>query len=235
MSSSNIGAFPASIRASGISCRNRRVMQPAIMRLPAVRTETYRGAALFPYRCRSPGQPCMGAILVVISPEFNSLISKSATVQKSVRSRHSLRSVPIRSITTSAQWVRRIADSHRNRSTLHKLSFAWPSTSAMTVPPRLVSECTARPEYAAPDPCSSEYRRPTSSGARDADIPRWDSVVSCRQPRRSPPDWGPLGLASSALWTRTVDDISWWSARDGSAEPSRALRRSPHEPPGSGA
>src|ERR1700694_1973410 len=32
------------------------------------------------------------------------------------------------SMTTSTQWARRMADSHRNRSTLHKLSFACPRT-----------------------------------------------------------------------------------------------------------
>ena len=30
------------------------------------------------------------------------------------------------SITTITQWVRSTMDSHRNRSTLHKLSFMWP-------------------------------------------------------------------------------------------------------------
>jgi hypothetical protein len=31
------------------------------------------------------------------------------------------------------------------------------------------------------------------------------------------PDWGPSGTASSSLWMRTADDISAWSALDGSA------------------
>ena len=30
------------------------------------------------------------------------------------------------SITTNTQYVRKVADSHRNKSTLHRLSFVWP-------------------------------------------------------------------------------------------------------------
>src|ERR1700694_5401231 len=38
------------------------------------------------------------------------------------------------SMTTSTQWARRMADSHRNRSTLHKLSFACPRTVSQDGP-----------------------------------------------------------------------------------------------------
>jgi hypothetical protein len=56
------------------------------------------------------------------------------------------------SITTSTQWVMRVADSHRNRSTLHKLSFACPRTGNQDGPPRPASAGTERRECVARHP-----------------------------------------------------------------------------------
>src|SRR3954454_18707416 len=42
------------------------------------------------------------------------------------------------SITTSTQWVLSVADSQRNRSQLHKLSFAWPRNVSQEGPPEPV-------------------------------------------------------------------------------------------------
>src|ERR1700694_4872146 len=38
-------------------------------------------------------------------------------------------------MTTRTQWVRNVADSHRNRSTLQRLSFMWPRNVSQDGPP----------------------------------------------------------------------------------------------------
>src|SRR5271169_3313957 len=40
-----------------------------------------------------------------------------------------------RSMTTRTQWVRKVADSHRNRSVLQRLSFMWPRKVSQDGPP----------------------------------------------------------------------------------------------------
>ncbi len=191
-------------RRAHSSRRHRRLIQPTTVRLPSIRTDTRAGAE--PRPCSVPACARQGPH--ACDDRCNTVgnrgasVSRSAAVQKSVRSRHSRRMVPISrstngcesgtygtvlisrtsrirrfachwwnrysgswselryvggvwhrvarlnirhsptpsttprctpkptmrrvqwSITTSTQCVRRTADSHRNKSRLHRLSFA---------------------------------------------------------------------------------------------------------------
>src|SRR5262245_3186238 len=98
------------------------------------------------------------------------------------------------SIKTSTQYVWRTADSHRNRSTLHRLSFAWPRTVSHDGPQDSGVGTYRAARIRRTTSRSMRYRRPTRSAARSEDTPNSGSAASYRRRRRSPP--------RSALWAR---------------------------------
>ena len=79
------------------SCRDRRLIQPTTVGLPAIRTDIRSCAVLACARFRrQPAQPRVRAMTVKVALEITELHVQIAAVQNRVRSRHSRRNVPIR-------------------------------------------------------------------------------------------------------------------------------------------
>src|SRR5262249_13146727 len=75
------------------------------------------------------------------------------------------------SITTRTQWVLRVADSQRNRSQLHKLSFVWPRKVSQEDLANLSPAGSARSGYGEPYLYRSRRRKPRRSAGQCGESP----------------------------------------------------------------
>ena len=130
------------------------------------------------------------------------------------------------SITTNTQCVRRIADSHRNKSTLHRLSFIWPRNVSQDGPLDLAPVGNEQPESVAPRPCRSQHQTCSAILGRPHVGLRcfiWTTAsISSRL--------GPSGPAFGRPLERRGGGISVSLTPGGSAREWRALARLWHGP-----
>ena len=98
------------------------------------------------------------------------------------------------SITTRTQWVRNIADSHRNRSMLQRLSFACPR-NVNHDGPRATRDLvdSVKRECGGQRPCRFQRRRLDRSAVRFADNPKSYCAASSRRWRRKVPSMDLFG------------------------------------------